>query len=164
MYFDARGRRFDSEDHVRLATRGNNRFVVSNGEKPAKFGYTDAKGELVIPHQFDQASDFAEGLATVRQGRKWFFIDDAGETAIEIDPDLLGIMEVGTFSEGLCPIRKTTILNKKPTRKYGYLNLQGQLAIPAQFDGAGKFQGGFAVVDSLNAAAYQPGKRRWYPP
>ncbi len=163
LFFDHQGRRFKDAEQAKLIAKGTDIVKVHNGDNPAKYGFANANGELIIPFQFDQASNFMDGLATVRQGRKWFFIDESGKEAISMDPELIGIMEVGSFNEGLCPIRKTIILNKKPTTKYGYINTEGKLAIPAQFDQAGIFQDGLAIVDSVNIADYKPGRGEGVP-
>jgi len=161
VYYDDQGRRFDSEAPTRQSAGGQRLFPVQGPD--GDYGYTDRDGLITIPFQFDAASPFSEGLATVRSGARWFFIDESGKEAFAIDTSIIGIIEVGQFSEGLCPIRKTTILNKKATRKWGYLDTKGRLAIPAVFDGAGPFQDGLAIVDSLNMADYRPGQTEGLP-
>jgi hypothetical protein len=47
-----------------------------------KFGYIDRNGKLVIPARFEQASDFSEGLATVKIGEKYGCIDSSGKVVI----------------------------------------------------------------------------------
>lgn len=163
LYYDADGRRYEQKETARLAVQGHRLFPFElNGEEEL-YGYVDRKGTVVITPQFEYASKFYDGLATVRKGRKWFFIDEMGKEVVTMDSTIIGIIEVGNFNEGLCPIRKTTVLNKKPTRKYGYLNLEGQLAIPPVFDGAGMFQDDLAIVDSLNLADYRPGQEGGIP-
>ncbi len=159
LYYDDRGQSFNDEEKARLAMEGHRLFLVQSEDEPVKYGYADLDGNLIIPIQFDEASLFYEGLATVRMDKKWFFIDEKGEKAITIDPDIIGIVEVGNFNEGLCPIQKTTILNKQPATKYGYLNTKGQLAISPQFDRVGRFIGGLAVVDSLVYSVNNAGQK-----
>lgn len=163
FYYDGQGQRHDQAATAALAVSGHRLFPVQTDGGNDKYGYADRRGEMVIPPQFDYASPFQDGLATVRTGRKWFFINEQGKEMITLDSTILGIIEVGQFSEGLCPIRKATILDKKPTRKYGYLNTDGKLAIPAVFDGAGPFHNGIAVVDSLNLGDYRPGQEGGIP-
>ena len=43
-----------------------------------KSGYIDKEGDLVIEAKFDDAKDFYEGLAPVRVGDKWGYIDKTG--------------------------------------------------------------------------------------
>src|SRR5215472_14095577 len=40
-----------------------------------KFGFVDAAGEFKIPPAFDDVLPFSDGLAAVRLGDKWGFID-----------------------------------------------------------------------------------------
>ena len=40
---------------------------MKSAEDPVKYGYADAEGKIIIPHQFDEASNFLDGLATVRK-------------------------------------------------------------------------------------------------
>ncbi len=44
-----------------------------------KYGYVDSKGAIAIPPQFDQAFDFDKGLATVRIGDQYGYIDFSGK-------------------------------------------------------------------------------------
>ncbi|PYO91531.1 MAG: hypothetical protein DMD58_04020 [Gemmatimonadetes bacterium] len=41
-------------------------------------GYIDATGRVIIPPRFDEAGDFAEGLAPALVEGKWGFIDATG--------------------------------------------------------------------------------------
>ena len=160
LHFDYQGRRFKNQEQAVLANEGK---TIFRAKKEEKYGFVDVNGKVLIPYDFDEAYNFSDGVATVRKGRNWYFIDESGAESVTIDPSILGIMEIGSFSNGFCPIRKTTIINKKPRRKYGYLDKQGQLAIPAVFDNAQAFDDGFAVVDSLDFSNYQPGQSTGIP-
>lgn len=59
------------------------RLPVQQGEK---WGYVDLTGALVIPAVYDEAQEFAEGLAAVRSGRQWEYIRPDGTTAFRLDP------------------------------------------------------------------------------
>lgn len=43
---------------------------------------TSETGKLVIPAQFDEAHSFSQGLAAVKVGSKWGFIDKTGKQVI----------------------------------------------------------------------------------
>jgi hypothetical protein len=47
-----------------------------------KHGYANARGEVVIPPQFDCSCGFQEGLSPARVKDKWGYIDTAGQWAI----------------------------------------------------------------------------------
>ena len=53
---------------------------VMNGR--GKIAYIDKSGAPVIETDFDEGWEFSEGLAAVRSGDKWGFIDKAGELVI----------------------------------------------------------------------------------
>ena len=50
-----------------------------------KWGYIDFQGDLVIDAKYDDARDFSEGLAVVRQKGRWGFINKQGERNIIVD-------------------------------------------------------------------------------
>lgn len=47
------------------------------------WGFVDAQGTQVLPGLWDAAFDFSQGLAAVRTGRSWHFIDERGRVAID---------------------------------------------------------------------------------
>lgn len=49
-----------------------------------KWGFVDAKGNLVIPYKYDTIDYFREGLALVWQGDKYGYIDKSGKEVIPI--------------------------------------------------------------------------------
>ena len=93
-----------------------------------KFGYINAKGEMVIPARFDVAVDFtANGLARIKENGKWGYINAKGEMVIPARFDY-----VGNFAaNGLAYI--------KENGKWGYINAKNEMVIPARFDNADDF-------------------------
>lgn len=53
---------------------------------------------VVIDYRFDEARDFHEGLAAVKSGDAWGYIDNLGRTVL---PFAYRVPEAGDFSEGL---------------------------------------------------------------
>jgi hypothetical protein len=96
-----------------------------------KWGFIDKTGQMVIPPQYDVQqyggvwvgglldmdktanSHFSEGLASVRVGKKWGFIDRTGQMVI---PPLYD--HAGPFSEGLAYV--------KVGKKWGYIDKTGE--------------------------------------
>ncbi len=96
---------------------------------------------MVIEPRFDAAHDFSEGLAAVRVGQKWGYIDRTGEFAIEPrfrkekGDDSWG-PPVAAFSEGLARVRVG--------KQHGYIDRTGQFAIEPKFKACYRFSDGLA--------------------
>jgi len=120
-----------------------------------KWGYIDTTGTLVITPQYERRASFSEGLACVATEEirdyvgYWthFIIDRAGKTVKEIP-----WWPIGTFSEGLVPVRTWDKEKNKST--YGYIDTQGTMAIQPQFDNALPFRNGLARVKLRGNDAY----------
>lgn len=145
----------------------------SRGLKGIKYGYIDSKGSLIIQTKFDTAGDFQEnGLAIVRVADKAGIIGQNGEFFVEPKySDIYGFKEgkaIAMDAEGKFKVldesgrvlfennnyiseftngRANFAEGKGNDQwQYGYINLEGQEVIPAQFLSAGTFGGGKAVV------------------
>ncbi|MFN6474224.1 MAG: WG repeat-containing protein [Nostoc sp. SerVER01] len=136
------------------------------------YGYLNQAGQLVVSPQFDQAGKFSGGFAPVKIKDKWGFINLKGQVSITLQNNIvdesnsskrddsdrsstdllkdLGDIKLNTkyrddsdrlsssFSEGLAAI--------KLNGKWGFINENGKLVIPYQFDEVQKFFGGVATV------------------
>lgn len=82
---------------------------------------------MVINPQFDYAGEFSEGLAMVKVGDKWGYIDKTGEMVINPQFDCPPHFNADAnadaveFSEGLAPI--------KISDKWGYTDKTGEMVI-----------------------------------
>jgi serine/threonine-protein kinase len=123
--------------------------------KGGKYGYIDKTGATVIPHQFDDATGFSDGLAMVSTNMKQIrashsgpkngncrdeteslaeggtFIDKTGKVVLTPEFDA-----VDTFSDGLARVLKGDL--------YGYIDKTGKIVIEPKFRYAGKFHEGLA--------------------
>jgi len=129
---------------VSSAQSGRTLFPVA---KERKWGYIDRTGKIVIPLQFDSASDFHEGLALVTSGSRKAFIDETGQVVITPQFDI-----VDDFSEGLAAVnigqkRLPNIGLISDPGKWGYLDKTGKLAIPLKFTHAETFSEGLAAIN-----------------
>lgn len=98
------------------------------------FGYINKKGELVIPFMYKDATEFSEGLAFVMNDSIRGYIDTNNRLIIEMK-NVAG----NQFKEGYADI------NDKNFR-IGFLNKNGEVAIPLQFDVASPFSEGLAFA------------------
>lgn len=100
-----------------------------------KVGYINTKGEWVIKPQFTTGKDFdaSTGMARVRVGENWGYVNKTGDVTYVKDTDLWG-----DFSNGLAEGRKGG--------KVGFFNAKGEWVIAPQFDGVRGFKNGFAAA------------------
>jgi len=96
---------------------------------------------LPLELKLEKARAFSEGLAAVKAGGKWGFVDREGRVLIACQYD-----EVSSFKEGLCAAR---IKNK-----WGYLEPTGNWAISPQYLMAADFTEGISVVH-LDTSRYK---------
>lgn len=81
-FFDSKGNRriefkydeaFDFDEHIAAVCKGRTEAYLGG-----KWGYINEKDEEVIPFIFDSAGPFYNGVARVKIGSKYFFIDRYG--------------------------------------------------------------------------------------
>lgn len=107
------------------------------------WGYVNEKGQLVIPMKFQDARDFAQGLACVRlcddnklvKGCKYGYVDKTGKTAILFEFD-----DARDFKEGLAGVQADK------NGPWCFINGQGKCEIKPKYQIANSFQKGIAVV------------------
>ena len=108
---------------------------------PCKFTFTDRAGRVLF-QRFDDARDFSEGLAPIRVGDSWGFIDRIGTIAV-----LPRFDGAEAFHESLAKIKMKDL--------YGYADKSGAIVIPPQFADADNFSDGLAPVTDGTG-------RHWY--
>jgi|SRR5271157_809042 len=145
-----------------------------------KMGYIDRTGKLVVNPQYDQASDFSEGLAlvcvgpcdqdhwqgvrytkdfqteTLEQTFKYGYLDETGKMIIN------PMFEAAEhFSEGLAGVcvghgcyYSRPSDKPKEEQKWGYIDKTGAIVIPPQFSYASTFHEGLASVSVGNKSGY----------
>lgn len=111
------------------------------GQRPQKHGFVDTQGKLAIPAKFDDARSFgSNGLAAVRIGEHWRFINTKGEFSIEpLFDDVPDSPESVFDSFGLARVRQG--------KKWFLIDTQGKQVGPAKGSSIGKFnEDGLAVI------------------
>jgi len=143
-FVDKRGKFISPKfyEHVEEFSEGLAAVADKIGTK-AKYGFINETGEVVIPLRFDPRlgphsqpgglGRFTEGLAAVRIGNIYGYIDHKGN--VVISPRF---REAAEFSEGLASV--TTIDGQK-----GYIDKAGHFAIKLSGSG-GQFNEGLATV------------------
>lgn len=164
--------RFDDIDTSGPALFRDGLALIKIGDM---YGYIDRSGRAVVQPQFRGANTFDGGLATAAIGKdciaerlensewvknptfdcRWGVIDNTGKFVVEPQ-----FRDAQRFAEGLaavatgsyCSVFKTKdssgkeVENRLRDCQYGYLDGQGRMVIAPQFDHAGDFKNGFAVV------------------
>src|SRR5439155_21035691 len=89
---------------------------------------------------FDKVMDFAEGLAAVRVGDKWGYVDESGAVAIEIKFE-----QADSFSEG----RAVVAMGHDENLRFGFIDTTGTFVVAPRFREARVFHEGLARVTEL---------------
>jgi hypothetical protein len=119
-----------------------------------KRGFVDKYFQFVIQPQFDYVSEFSGGRAGVTINHKAGFIDRSGRIVIPLKYDA-----VWPFHDGLALVRnnipngtvRTVEGEGKDYRyQYGFVDRGGNEVIPLQFEEAGYFSEGYAMVVPAN--------------
>jgi hypothetical protein len=118
-----------------------------------QYGYINRQGNLTVTPQFAEAGPFLNGYATVAvnfgspsaRNRLYGMIDTLGNFVI---PPTYGWL--GDPVEG----RVAFVEREGEAQVYGYLDLHGQVVIPARFSRANEFHEGLAAVDVGEQTGY----------
>lgn len=93
--------------------------------------------------EVDEIAPFQEGLAGVKKGNSWGFVNDTGTLTIAYRKDIV-VSPNGApvFSEGYCLVQEV----RDGITLYGYINTKGEKVIPADYLAATPFENGYARV------------------
>lgn len=101
------------------------------------WGYVNTKCELIVPGLYDEAHDFSDGLACVRKGEFYGFVDAGGREAIS--PQFFNV-DMDGFQDGFCAVQKVK------DGPFFFIDHQGQKVFGREFDEAYAFHEGAAAV------------------
>lgn len=127
-----------------------------------KVGYIDRAGRMVIAAQYDSGDPFAEGRAWVNVGKETILIDESGRVILRSS-----FTVAWPFSEGLAGVGSDVKREEMPgppggvpvpSGHWGYVDRNGQWAIPAKFSFAASFHHGVATV---TLGEGKPGGSSW---
>jgi len=128
------------EFHQELLRVQANNLVDGAGKKlPARTGFVDRQGKVVIPELFAAASEFPDDPADLPAGldKDWCYFDRTGKIVIRVamGPHL---HDGDPFVNGR--------LRMKDGFTWGYKDATGAWAIPPKYNDAQNFEGGLASV------------------
>ena len=98
----------------------------------AKYGYVGRTLRLEIAAVYENARDFSEDMAAVKQGGKWGYINNFGVTVIPFEFDSCKLADTAGndmsfgFRNGLAPVCKG--------EKFGIINSEGETVVDFTFD------------------------------
>ncbi len=107
-----------------------------------------------ILKELDEVAPFSEGLAAVRKGERWGFIDKTGELVIDFRDDVvwdknavsdrkdIRAIRYPQFKNGLCPIQQ---IKDEGIAYYGFMDAQGQIVVQPEYLNVTGFKDGKAI-------------------
>ncbi|WP_199316008.1 WG repeat-containing protein [Tolypothrix sp. FACHB-123] len=97
--------------------------------------------EIILKAQFDWVEPFSQGIAAVKMGYKYAYINQTGKLLTRFDFDI-----AKPCSEGLALVKFKNL--------YGYIDPTGNLKIKQQFNDAKSFSEGLAAVKKADKWGY----------
>lgn len=107
--------------------------------KKKRFGYLDRNFNEIIPPIFTEASDFSEGLALVTKNNRKIYINQSGETIIDLITDIfpeksLKIKYGSQFHNGVAVFAVDHVRHHIVYSLYGVLNSEGKVLCDPIYD------------------------------
>lgn len=112
-------------------------YYVKEGEIDRKYAFLNYSGEMITEPVFIGATDFVNGLAFVVEKDKRGYINKKGEYVLELDERKFAY----PFFEGLSQISDSEKF------QFGYIDTNGRIVIPFEYDEAQMFSEGLAAVN-----------------
>lgn len=115
---------------------------ITDEKYQSKYGAINTSGEVVIPTEYDDVRNCHEGRCVVRIGSSLFgkygVIDATGKVIVE---PTSSYERIGDFANGLAVVKDAK------SNLWGYINLDGEVAIPLTYKNAYSFSEGLACVE-----------------
>lgn len=108
-------------------------------QRDGKYGFIDRSGREVIPCTYDEIGLFQQGRTLVRKGDKYGIIDTAGRIILPIEYD-------NRTPKGMKYMYYDSLALVEKDGKLGFVDLDGNLAVPFYFEEAYNFAEGLASV------------------
>ena len=119
--------------------------TTEEGEYP-KYGFINKVGEMVIPERYGWTSKFSEGLCAVSDvyGFNCYYINKEGEKVF--DGKEFGF--ANAFSGGYAVVKTKGNFSPGRDDKYSYIDHTGNFVTDKEWDSAGRFKNGYAIVEN----------------
>ncbi|OSB14910.1 WG repeat-containing protein [Clostridium botulinum] len=104
------------------------------------YGIIDENQNYIVKHKYGFISDFSEERAIVIDNERFNIINEKGE---ELIPKTENYSYIGNFKEGRA---QYGVIDSNKGYLYGYLDREGRIIIPAQYEYGNDFYEGKAVV------------------
>ncbi|BDB00919.1 WG repeat-containing protein [Clostridium botulinum] len=104
------------------------------------YGIIDENQNYIVKHKYGFISDFSEERAIVIDNERFNIINEKGE---ELIPKIENYSYIGSFKEGRA---QYGVIDSNKGYLYGYLDREGRVIIPAQYEYGNDFYEGKAVV------------------
>ncbi|WP_054941285.1 WG repeat-containing protein [Paenibacillus ihuae] len=139
-FIDEKGKEVTSAryDYLNSLHEGRALFSKQSTTGNSRYGYLNAQGKEVLPPVYLDAGDFMNGTALVKVNEGEYALVDPEGTVLHTYKHPF----VGYPGDGLLAYQETE------NGKYGYLNLDGSVAIKPQFTAALPFSEGRAVINT----------------
>jgi len=126
--------------------------------KNKKLGFINMRNELVIDYEYEWAMPFTEGIATVGIGNEFWFINTEGDILGApyeiIGTDIFRFPAFMEYSEGYTAYfeHNENVFNSEFVLGvyWGFLDRNGDVAIPAKYLTVNPFKEGLALVQTQN--------------
>jgi WG containing repeat len=113
-----------------------------------KWGFLDSEGHVAIALKYDMVQPFKEGFTVARRGAYFMVLNKKGEEF------LFEASDIRPFSGGYAGFASDG--------KFGFVDQNGKVVIPAQYNSIGGFNGGISWArDSHNTLGYINTKGEW---
>jgi|GEM_PF-4274891 len=111
--------------------------------KNDKYGFIDGERNIIIPLEYDYASDFCEGMAFVQKDGEYYIINEEGERLEFYDCEYDESFDFDEFYFDL----DGNILKITKNKKSGAIGKNGDIVIPFEYDYISNFENGLARVE-----------------
>jgi hypothetical protein len=121
-------------------------FPATGGPLGERWGYIDRQGDVVVPAAFDEAYPFEDDYAAAHDDDELVILDRRGREVLRTPRRGEQMVPATQLHNGRLPVRRDG--------KWGCLDVNGRLVVPAVYDAPMSFHEGLAAVRTGDAFGY----------